>query len=24
MWRNVEVREFVDWLHEYNKALSAS
>ena len=21
MWRNVEVREFVDWLHEYNKPL---
>ena len=21
MWRNIEVREFVDWLHEYNKAL---
>jgi protein-L-isoaspartate(D-aspartate) O-methyltransferase len=21
MWRNAEVREFVDWLHEYNKSL---
>lgn len=21
MWRNVEVRDFVDWLHEYNKPL---
>lgn len=21
MWRNVEVRDFVDWLHEHNKAL---
>ena len=21
MWRNVEVREFVDWLHEHNKGL---
>ncbi len=21
MWRNVEVREFVDWLHEHNKSL---
>ncbi len=21
MWRNAEVREFVDWLHEHNKAL---
>jgi protein-L-isoaspartate(D-aspartate) O-methyltransferase len=23
MWRNVEVRSFVDWLHEYNEARSA-
>ena len=22
MWRNVEVRQFVDWLHDYNKAFS--
>jgi protein-L-isoaspartate(D-aspartate) O-methyltransferase len=22
MWRNVETREFVDWLHEYNSELS--
>ena len=21
MWRNVEVREFIDWLHEFNKPL---
>jgi protein-L-isoaspartate(D-aspartate) O-methyltransferase len=21
MWRNVEVRDFIDWLHEYNKPL---
>ncbi|MFA9408357.1 MAG: protein-L-isoaspartate(D-aspartate) O-methyltransferase [Candidatus Dadabacteria bacterium] len=21
MWRNAEVREFIDWLHDYNKAL---
>jgi protein-L-isoaspartate(D-aspartate) O-methyltransferase len=21
MWRNVEVREFVDWLHEYNSTM---
>jgi protein-L-isoaspartate(D-aspartate) O-methyltransferase len=21
MWRNTEVREFIDWLHEYNKVL---
>lgn len=21
MWRNVEVRDFVDWLHEHNKSL---
>ena len=21
MWRNVEVREFVDWLHEHNRAI---
>ena len=24
MWRNQEVREFVDWLHEYNKPLEMS
>jgi len=24
MWRNQEVREFVDWLHEYNKPLKNS
>ena len=24
MWRNQEVREFVDWLHEYNKPLKIS
>lgn len=24
MWRNVEVREFVDWLHEYNKPRAES
>jgi protein-L-isoaspartate(D-aspartate) O-methyltransferase len=24
MWRNVEVRGFVDWLHEYNKTLPRS
>jgi protein-L-isoaspartate(D-aspartate) O-methyltransferase len=24
MWRNVEVRDFVDWLHEHNKPLDAS
>ncbi len=23
MWRNAEVRDFVDWLHEYNKPLDA-
>jgi protein-L-isoaspartate(D-aspartate) O-methyltransferase len=23
MWRNVEVRNFVDWLHEHNKSLEA-
>jgi protein-L-isoaspartate(D-aspartate) O-methyltransferase len=21
MWRNIEVREFIDWLHEHNKTL---
>lgn len=24
MWRNTEVRDFVDWLHEYNKPLDTS
>ena len=24
MWRNQEVREFVDWLHDYNKPLEMS
>lgn len=24
MWRNQEVREFVDWLHDYNKPLAMS
>lgn len=24
MWRNQEVREFVDWLHEHNRALPAA
>lgn len=24
MWRNQEVREFVDWLHDYNKPLKMS
>jgi protein-L-isoaspartate(D-aspartate) O-methyltransferase len=24
MWRNTEVRDFVDWLHEYNKPLDVA
>jgi protein-L-isoaspartate(D-aspartate) O-methyltransferase len=24
MWRNVEVRDFVDWLHEHNKSLGTA
>ncbi len=24
MWRNVEVRDFIDWLHEHNKSLDVS
>lgn len=24
MWRNIETRDFIDWLHEYNKTLHRS
>lgn len=24
MWRNTETRDFIDWLHEYNKTLGAA